>query len=262
VWYYNENSLANPSTLKICFKILTQVQIKSTVSKDKMVEIANEIRKNGFQVIVSGNNRPVKQFWIYADSLTRQIYMMMQHSNRPFLMTLPSFQGNFAGVFRTNKRFWRDNSLIHVTPQQIVSIKVEQPSAPEKSFELVVSKPSKYTLTQLSTQTFMQFKTEAIEAYLLCFKYLKVEGYEDNSDSIINIIKGKKPLYKIEITDNTGKKIKLENYQIERRKKNVGNPKLDIELNYCYLLVNEQEVAIVKYIETDMITRDIDYFTK
>jgi len=257
-WYYNEKSLANPSLIGICFRIMMQIQIKSVVSKEKVSDLVANIQKNGSLVIISGNNRPIKQYWIYADSLNHQIYMMMTKLNRPYLVSLPSFQGNFAGIFKTHKRNWRDKSLLHFTPNEISNIEVEQSDSPAKSFELSISEPLKYSIKHLNSNTKISFHTEAVDAYLLCFKYLKVEGFEEKTDSIIQLLEKQKPLYRVKIINNKGVSVSFDSYQIE---KSIGNIK-NFDLNYCYLIINGSEVAIAKYVDIDPITRDIDFFSK
>jgi hypothetical protein len=260
-WYYNDSLLANPAMMKICFKILRQVQIQSVISKDKVIAVAENIKKNGSFVVVSGNNRPLKQFWIFADSVSHQIFMLMNNSKKPYLVNLPSFQGNFAGVFKNNRRIWRDKALLKGSLQDITNIKVENIAASNKSFEISVTSPANYTLKQLYSGAVLPYKAEAIEAYLLCFKYLNVEMYLEKSDSVVKVLNKKQPLFRIQILDKGGRNLKLETYPVEKQDKSLSISK-GVDLNYCYLLLNNKEVAIIKYVEIDAITRDIDIFLK
>ena len=85
--------------------------------------------------------------------------------------------------------------------------------------------------------------------------------YLEKSDSVIKTLKKHHPLYKVEISDNTGKTVMFETYQIEKLQHS-GNRTGIYDLNYCYLFINKKEVAIAKFVEIDLITRDIDFFLK
>jgi len=260
-WNFYKSYIANPSLIDICFRVISQVEIKSGLSKSNSKNISDKIKHKGSEIKIYHESKLIRNYYIYPDCSTKSIYMMMKGRNKPFLVTLPSFQGNFAAIFRTDVCFWRDLSIIRNSPNQINYIKVEQPGNPKQSFILQTSKKGEVILKDLATSQNKEFKSEAVEAYLFCFRNVKIIKYIENEKKILDQLLKAQPSYIITIREVSGNLKVLKIYpfkeiSISPEKQNMVN-----ENNYCYVVINDLEIAIAKYIEIDPLTRDLDFFT-
>ena len=259
-WYYDSKFIVKPSLMSLCHKIFSQVEIKSPVAKKYSGLIREKLRQSGTEITLMNENKILKHYFIWADKQSRNIYMMMADKQVPFIVTLPSFQGNFAALFQANPEFWRDLTIMHYSPDQIASVKVEQPVNQNQSFYLEISLKGKAILTNLKSGKFQGFKKEAVEEYLFCFKNIKAEAFVENSTKILKSLENRPPLFRISVTDQEGKVNSFKIFPKEANNKNLKQSKNNIDVNSCYVLLNDKELVIAKYIEIDPITRDLDFF--
>jgi hypothetical protein len=259
-WYYNSKYIVKHSLMALCYRIFSQVEIKSAVSKKTLPMIIEKMKQSGIEIKIFRENKLLKHYFIWADTQHQNIYMMMADKEVPFIVTLPSFQGNFAALFRNDPKFWRDLTILHYTPAQIATVKVEQTGNEGQSFRLDISSRGKTTLTDLKFGKARAFKTEAVEAYLFCFRNIKAENYIEKSDETIKKLKRTLPLFKVSVTDHEGNNISLEIFSKESETNSSKRSEGNSDVNFCYVLINEKELAVAKYIETDPITRDLKFF--
>jgi len=260
-WRFYKSYIANPSLMDICFRVISQVEIKSAIPKKKLIEISDKIKQKGSEIKIYQKNKLIRNYYIYPDYLTKSIYMMMKGSNKPFQVLLPSFQGNFAAVFRIDTNFWRDLSVIRYSPAQINYIKVEQTGNPKQSFILQTSKKEKIILSDLISGQSQKFNSEAVEAYLFCFRNVKIVKYIGNEKKIFDQLLKTQPSYIITIREVSGNLKVLKTYPFNKISGSPEKENIVYFNDYCYLLLNDQEIAIVKFVEIDPLTRDLDFFT-
>ena len=261
-WLYNNSIAANSELLNIIFRIFTQVEIKSAVSKVSSAQIIEKIKKDGSVVQVYSNNKVKKQFRIFADPSRQCVFMLMQNSKKPYEVSLPSFKGNFAGVFKAPRRLWHNRSIFTMFARNIGSVKVVHYANNEKSFELIFNEKGQSTLKSSKNIEIQNISKESVDAYLYCIKKFRVETFIENSDSLIKIFSTQKPSHNVVISDISGAQCSFDLYPIENKSTGSKTVNNQLSMNYCYLFINKKEVAIAKYIETDPITRDIIFFTK
>jgi len=184
--------------------------------------------------------------------------MLMYNTKKPYEVSLPSFQGNFAGVFKAPRSLWHNRAIFNEFTNSVGSIKVTQYGNVEKWFEMDFNEKGQPAIKTNKQAEIQNINKEAIDAYFYCIKRFKVETFVDNADSLKKIFASQKPVNNVVITDITGKQVAFDLFPM------TGNTKENNQLilNYCYLLINKKDVAIAKYIETDPITRDVNFFIK
>ncbi len=259
-WLYNSSFIVKPSLMSICYRIFSQVEIKSLISKKFASRIAGKIKRSGVEIKLTDENKIVKHYFVWADTKSRNIFMMMADKEIPFIVTVPSFNGNFTELFRIDPSFWRDLTILHYTSNQINSIIVEQPSNQNQSFKIDMSSADKAVLTDLKYGKIHPFKQEALEAFLFCFRNVNGSSYFDNNSEILKKIEMNKPLYIISISDREGnqKILKIFPKEIESVAEKKSNSNFDV--NFSYVLINDKDLVVAKYVEIDPITRDLDFF--
>lgn len=256
-WEFDRTFNANPAMVGLLFRIFQQVEIKSALSPKLGQIIADTIIKRGNEIKVYSDGKIIKDLYIYADANSQSIFFMSAKSKRPFLVTLPSFKGNFAGLFLTDIQYWRDKTIISLTAEEIMEIRLENNVNEEMSFQIKKNDGSKPELYN-SHQQVISYNSEAMDAYLFCFRNIKVERYIEKESVLLDSLKRVKSNYKISIKDISEKSKTLEFFD---KSQLVGN-KITADINFCYALLNNEKLVLIKYIEADPITRDISFFIK
>jgi hypothetical protein len=255
-WVYNNSIPANPELMSIIFRIFTQIEIKSALPKASLMQVAEIVNSKGSDVEVFSDKNVLKHYKIFANPAMHRIFMCMYNSKKPYEVTLPSFQGNFAGVFKATRRLWHNRAILNVFTNTIGSVKVVQYTNAEKSFELIINEKGQPIIKTSKQSEIHNISKEALDAYFYCLKRFRVETYAENTDSLMKIFTTQKPVNTVAVTDLAGTQVTFDLYAMQNKENS------QLALNYCYLLINKKEVAIAKYIETDPITRDVNFFIK
>ena len=248
-WSVSNSYPANYSMMNLCFKIFNEIEIKSSVSKEMEPRVAAFLKEKGARVEVSDEDENIRAFYIFPDAINRVVYIMMQHCNTPYIVELPSYKGNFAGLFFSKKTDWRNNTIIALNSKSLQSISVENTKSHGKSFNLSFSEDQKPKLSQLNNSTEIPVNTEAVNQYLLGFKNVTVKEFI-YKQSITDSLNKATPNFKIKIKEVSGSEMKISVYA-------KGTPP---DLNNCYLLIDSTNVAIASYVVTDPLTVDLDFF--
>jgi hypothetical protein len=259
-WKYDEFHRANPELINTCLNILSRIEIKSPVPKQIASEIKEKVLKSGVEVKISNRNQLLRDIWIFADKATRNIYMMRFNSDKIFIVHVPAIEGNFAAVFNPEKQFWIDHSILKLTPGDIHSVTVENFTNPSQSFKLQINNNKEVELMNHSGKV-LEYNPESISAYLFCFRNVKAEKFFEDSDAITAKLKIKNPQYQVTIKRQNEDTVLLKTFLIKQAVDQKNNA-VPFNKNLCYILINDRDLALVKFIEIDPITRDVDFFIK
>lgn len=183
----------------------------------------------------------------------------MANSKKPYIVNLPGYYGNFAGLFKSGLNWWRDKNIIGLKPNKIRSIDLENIEKPNQSFKIQVVESDGPQLYSRKSSKPIQYKNELMEMYFNSFMKIKAYKYIDDT-TLIDSLKKQIGLYKMQVVNKLNDKTDLVFYSISSYNK--LTKKQEIDLNYCYIVINDTDLAITKYIETDLITRDLTFFVK
>jgi hypothetical protein len=262
LWQFDRGYIANPALLGICFKVFLQVEIKSPVSKNEKSQIIENLRKYGTEIIISSDKKVLRDFYLWADTSSKSIFMIQKISEIPFLVCLPSYNGNFSAVFRPDKDFWRDRTILRYLPGQISKIKVEQPDNIAQSFELIISSNQKPEIKNLKNIKIQNINSDAVEAYLYCFKNVKIFKFLKKNDLQYQDLNNAQPDFIVSVTEINGKTHTLKTFKRKFQNIQVNKPVQNFDMNYCFVTLDNKETALARYIDIDPLTRDIEFFTK
>lgn len=259
-WYYNSSFPVKPSLMSLCYRIFSQVEIKSPLNKESAVNTSEKLKKSGTDIKLCNDEKIVKEYYIWADTLTRNTYMMMADKTTPFIVTVPSMNGNFAALFLQDSAFWRDLTILHYSPKQIMSIQVKQSSNEKQSFKLEMSRSGKIYITDYKSNKIQKFNIDAVGAYLCCFKEVKGTAFIENNSELFLKTSEQLPLFIISVSDFEGNVKNLKIFLKENKNNPASKSEKNVDKNYCLVLINDKELLVAKYIEIDPLTRDLDFF--
>jgi hypothetical protein len=172
----------------------------------------------------------------------------MKGSNQPYLVKLPGYQGNFAGIFSISQEEWYNKSLIETNPKDIKFISFENLSNRTLSFTIDFNNEQKPVLIDAKGRE-VKYKKEAMQVYL---SFLLKERFD--MISFDNNIKLQKALYSIKIRTKQDKECSITFFQQET----TNNTKV----NTSPALINNNVIASINSNNLDLIFRDISFFIK
>jgi hypothetical protein len=257
-WLLDGKYLPNKQMVDLLFRVLTQVEISSAISENMTQQLSGIIRSDGSEVKVYDNqNNCVKDLFIYADPNIRQVFMIQSQSKKPFIVELPGYTGNFAGLFKSKASLWRDKTIFNLKPGQIKTIEISNTDKPEMSFKIQISNEKAIRLSKLLNNEAIKFNEAQMELYLNSFRKINAIYFFENGTNMIDSLNKTKPFYKIALVDVTDHCTSLALYN-KYTQNDIDHKKADP--NLCYAIINDKSVVLVKYIESDLITRDLSFF--
>jgi hypothetical protein len=260
-WLFNKSYPARKKAVEYTLDALSRITVKSAVSRSERNKIISCIQKYGVSVKALDGTKQIKQFSVYADTFQRMVYMMLVGSDKPFLVEIPGFYGNIAGIFNTSDHYWRDKEIIHYLPDKILYLSVEQPKNPNASFRIYNYGGNRFAVKKIkSDQVIKDVIAENLEMYLMNFRDIEVEGFIRNAHKVLDSLQLEKPAYKITLEDVYGNKILLQTYPIRKHNAKAASGK-ESDMNYFYIIINNKELALAKYTIFDPIFKDISFFT-
>jgi len=140
----------------------------------------------------------------------RGTYVMMDGSNQPFVVHIPSWDGALRTRFTLMFEDWRDRRFVDLDPAQIRSVKVEYPKQKSQSFNLSRS-GSGFVLAPVYPEMReypRTYRNGTAEAFLKALSEAACEGFENQyarKDSIRNLT----PFCAIEVYLDGDKKVEL-----------------------------------------------------
>jgi len=142
-------------------------------------------------------------------------YMIMEGSEQPYVVGMPTWQGNLRARFMLTGDDWRDKSIFKHTVDDIQSVAVEYPKQQNKSFRLVKT-GGEYEVQpfyDFSPKIDKEIKTGTVEAFLNGFKKVGAEAFENQNprrDSVARQV----PFSRITLTTTDGEELKAAFYPI------------------------------------------------
>ena len=125
------------SVNQLLFWAMPKLQVKCPVADAAKENVIKDITLNGTKVIFSNGNNPVHTIFVgFATPTQDATYMYFPDTERPCEITVPGFIGYLTPYFNTNIQLWRSVFMVDVNSQEITSLKVTYPTAPEQSFQI------------------------------------------------------------------------------------------------------------------------------
>ncbi|MBM3438488.1 MAG: DUF4340 domain-containing protein [Bacteroidetes bacterium] len=165
------------SVNQLLFWAMPKLQVKCPVPDAAKENVIKDITLNGTKVIFSTNDVEQHTVFVgYATPTQDATYMYFPGTERPCEITVPGFIGYLTPYFNTNIQLWRSVFLVDVNSQEITSLKVTYPSAPDQSFQ-ITQKQNQWQLLNYQQQPIAANRS-LIAGYLELSKTLAREAGE------------------------------------------------------------------------------------
>ncbi len=279
-WILNDQYPAMTQVVDGMLATLQDIRVKSPVAKsarNNMVKllasssIKTEVYQKAYRIDfwnlkLFPYEKRTKVFYVGEPTMDNiGTCMLMEGSETPYVVYIPSFRGFVAARFSCDPFSWRSRNIFSTKLPDIKSIKVEFGDNPEWSYEIENSNERGLALIPLSTrQPLADFDTVKVVNFLGFFKNINFETFTgemftpQQKDSITS----PRPSYIITLTDKLGKVqvVKAWRQRLPAGTIDETGRELEYDPDHMYALVeNGKELVSIQYYVFDNITRPLPW---
>lgn len=281
-WSVNNKYTASNGMINILLKTIMKLEVKSPVAKSARNNVIKRLASSAVKVEIYQtvyridfwgiklftHEKLVKTYYVGDATMDNMgTFMLIEDSDEPFIVHIPGFRGFLNSRYSTLENDWRDHTLFKIDIPNIKSVKLEFPSSPENSYEVVNIGDAHFTFNALSPEMHItDYDTLRLYDFLSTFRDIRYEAIITNTklhnkDSIVATT----PFHIITVTDMSGKKAIVKTFH---KKPNEGETEPDgsitlYDKDRLYSLFNnDKDFALIQFYVFDNILRPLPYFIK
>lgn len=213
-WIYNGKYPARPTAIALLLETISKLNVQY-IPSDRAVEgMVQEIATLGLKVeIYDRKGAPMKTYYIGGTTADHGTVMIMDGSEQPYVVHIPSFVGQFRVRYMLGDDKWRDRAIFGEKPETIQEIKVQYPQQKSESFILEKKGDAAFGVRPYFSTTPASKKPQRkgiAEGYILQFESLTAEAYETTNpfrDSVTNLVPF--AIFNLKSTDGTEKEVRF-----------------------------------------------------
>ncbi|MCB0525919.1 MAG: hypothetical protein H6576_06170 [Lewinellaceae bacterium] len=195
-WIYNGKYNARPTAVQILLSTISKINVLNIPPAQAVDPMVKKIAGTGIKVeIYDKKNKPMKVYYVGGITNDEQgTIMMMEGSEQPYVMHIPSFVGSLRVRYLLGDDEWRDRSVFCEKPENIEEITVQYPQEKSESFKLEKTGNATYEVQPFYSTTPPSKSPQrkgVAEGYLLQFESLAAEAFETtntNRDSVVQLV--------------------------------------------------------------------------
>jgi hypothetical protein len=255
-WMVNGARETRKSAVSFLLQTITEMAIKSPVSDELFETEIIEKQIVPVRVKVWSGKRLANNFLVYkTESNIYGNIMKRGERNRPFIVSIPGYEGAIGSNFNMNELFWMPFTVFSYIPGNIASVKVEYPISTEESF--VVNNPSLRGDDTAAGSNYNTFDNARIKRYLSYFTWVPFESWAfDITEAAADSVIASEPLATITVTLSDGDTGRL---TIWERTLHVDG-RATIDTDRAWGRRDNGKLFVVRYFDIDPLLRRKSYF--
>ncbi len=194
-------------------------------------------------------------------------YMVREGDKVPYVIYIPHFRGFIApSSFSTDPMLWRSHRIVNLPVQQISSVKLELPEAPQENFEIVRAGES-FEMRLLNPPTVVNgFDTARVATMLSSFVNLNFDEYAQVVPQVeLDTTFSRAPRTILTIEDMNGTRTELKTYIKYINPDDVKampdtNMYQVFDLDRLYAVINSEDTVLIQYYTFDNILQPASFF--
>ena len=256
-WIVNGEHETRKSSISFILRVLGEMKVKSPVSPEKFKEDIIEKEITPVKVRIYGKSRVLKSFLVYkTPSNSYGNIVKLRERSKPFIVSVPGYEVNIGSAFVLNDLYWRPFTLFNLLPSEIASVRFENLADTTASFS-VSAKNNHYAVSDLKSEL-IGFDSLLVRRYLTYFTWIPFETWAfDLAQEEKMSIESRSPLYRITVTDRTGKTTVLTLWEKELTENGDKVPDGD---RIWGKTAGNDELFIMRYFDIDPILKKRSYF--
>lgn len=247
-WITKEGESVNQQQVNFLFKILGSVEVQSAISKKTVTTIGSKFEDECTHINLYYSDKLIYSLVFVSEN--DKIIAQNKKKNL-FFINMPAIGNELISEHvKTHEKFWYDKLLIHLRPDEIISIQINYPGNEGAGFQLL-NKSNRPTVSN-KAGNIDNASIEAITDYLQFFEGIRYE-FADTSLQTPNV---NRYLFSMLIKTNIDKVIHVGGFEMLN--------KTDMQPDYQEFLgiINNNVMVKLKYSDFDPILVEHDYFQK
>jgi len=258
-WYINDKYEVNKPSLKKLKQALTETKIDKPVPKDRIDSVLNVLNSNRKTISIFNNKgEQIKTLYMSGyDQINKATYAKTDKEETPYIISIPGLEDDLNQRYNSYSLYWINPEIFAYKPHEIKEIKIVFSDKNKTSYKIEVEENAPKIFSINENKYLQNINISKVGSYLSYFMNVKFSDFNTLNEEKIDSLKSTEPNFTIIVNDiyNVSKKVEL--YKI----KNSNNP-IKYDFNKLYAIINKEDFVIVKYVDIDLILKDIKYFLK
>lgn len=262
-WYVNKAGKVKPVMIKQLLFFLQNVEVQSPVPKAAR-KLATGALENGYRISVEAEGSLLTEFTV-AQIPNVPLGSIGQLSGKTsiYLLHIPGSNFSIASMLTADPALWLQNLLLSVTPEEIISITVDNVARPERSFKIFKGNEGDFKVYDSYNQHELEnVNEEQLDFYLSFYASLGFKELVKMSTFELNTLILSEPEAMVTIHRTNGKTEQLKLYlmPVGEDYDAVGRP-LKFDRDKLYVVYdNNRKVAVASWVDYDLLLKDVNFF--
>lgn len=214
-WVYDGQYPARQTAVDMLLQTISKINVQYIPPENAAVAMVKETAVDGIKVeIYDRQGKPMKVYYVGGVTADEKgTIMMMEGSEHPYVVHIPSFVGQVRVRYLLGDDNWRDRDVFREKPENIQQITVQYPQRKNESFVLEKTGDAAFAVRPYFSTTApskLPQRKGVAEGYLLQFEKLTAEAFETTNpfrDSVSRLV----PFAVIDLkrTDGTQKEVRF-----------------------------------------------------
>jgi hypothetical protein len=215
-WVLNDKFRARQASVEALLDAIQNVEIKYIPPKSAEENILWDIAAHGVQVdVFTASGKNLKSYFVAGSNADESgTHILMNGSEQPFVVHLPSVDGSIRARFILTENEWRDRHFLNFDPADVASVNVEYHRQKSQSFRLEKD-GRKYSVSPLHPKLRSYpngYRKGTSETFLRDLSNAACESFKNNYP-FIDSVRGLQPFSTVEVTfKNDAPKVLLNIY--------------------------------------------------
>jgi hypothetical protein len=261
-WRVDGAFQAHPERVKGLMMLLSRLEVSSPAPKSIEERIRAGIDIEGISVRIQFKDGKAKSYRVFHDAVgSGKTYMVMDGSDIPFAMGVRGYrEDNLEGLFAPDSRYWRDNTLIHLSPREIKSVFLEHRQDPRATFHLDRKDSGSFLLARgMLPDSWTEPDPGRLSQYLQYFTDVRFEEYTgpeelSSPDTAID----QEPIYRLKVVS-----MDLNTLSVDLFRMYLSDGEGALRMDPDRLIAgiaDGREFLVMKYLEIDPVLKPYSYF--
>ena len=207
-WQINDKFKAMPNAINNLLDVVGRIELMYRLPRNAVKTVVQDMASSSTLVkIFDKNDKIIRSYYVGGVDMDGSgTFLIMEGANEPYATHIPNFHGSPAVRYFTEEMDWRDRQVFSNTIEDIQELSIDYPLQKGQSFK-VKREGGKFNVEPLypiTPRAPMPLNAGLVEAFLIHFKALGAEGFENNHlkrDSVQAVT----PFAIVALTDRKGK---------------------------------------------------------
>ncbi|MDP4210244.1 MAG: hypothetical protein Q8928_15635 [Bacteroidota bacterium] len=257
-WRINNSLNAKPRTINTFLKLLMNLEVSAPVANSMKKEAIGSFA-NSISVSVETSGKVVKSYLLTENMhLGIGSLIMLNNETEPYVVRVPGFDGQVSMLFPANPQFWRDRTIFRYRPADVLSIEVNYPTNPQRSFAYNFLGPDNLQIKSLKSTNSIKISKDIARSYLNNFASVPFETQlTTRAKAVFDSLKTQPAYCEISVKNAANQTNTVKTYRIP-----VAKQAQPFDLNRLYAVIQNDTVpTIIKFTDFDPIMKEFNDFT-